>query len=194
MHQITYTYEVTNGCKAQKTQSITVNETPTVDAGEDKKVLEGGMATLSATAFGFGKNLTYKWIPATGLDRDDVLNPVVHPTEDMLYRLIVTSEKGCVQTDEVFVKLLKNLEVPSAITPNGDAINDEWNLKYIDSYPAATVEIFDRAGQNVFRSKGYTKPFDGTYNHNPLPVGVYYYIINLAVGKKPITGTLTIIR
>lgn len=194
VHQITYTYEVTNGCKTQKTQSITVNETPTVDAGEDKKVLEGGMATLSATAFGFGKNLTYKWIPSTGLDRDDILNPVVRPTEDMLYRLIVTSEKGCVQTDEVFVKLLKNLEVPSAITPNGDGINDEWNLKYIDSYPTATVEIFDRAGQNVFRSKGYSMPFDGTYNHNPLPVGVYYYIINLAVGKKPLTGTLTIIR
>ena len=194
VHVITYTYEVTNGCKVQKTQNITVNETPMVDAGEDKNVLEGGMATLSATAFGFGKTLTYKWIPATGLDRNDVLNPVVRPTEDMLYRLIVTSEKGCVQTDEVFVKVLKNLEIPSAITPNGDAINDEWNLKYIDSYPAATVEIFDRGGQNVFRSKGYVKPFDGTYNHTPLPVGVYYYIINLAVGKKPITGTLTIIR
>ena len=194
VHTITYSYEVANGCKVEKTQNITVNETPIVDAGEDKHVLEGGMATLSASAMGFGKNLRYKWTPAIGLDRDDVLNPVVHPTEDMTYRLTVTSEKGCVQSDEVFVKLLRNLEIPSAITPNGDLINDEWNIKYIDSYPAATVEIFDRAGQNVFRSKGYTKPFDGTYQQNPLPVGVYYYIINLAVGKKPITGTLTIIR
>ncbi|MDQ8004140.1 MAG: PKD domain-containing protein [Pedobacter sp.] len=191
-HEIKYIFAVANGCTVEKIQKITVNETPAVDAGEDKKVLEGGQATLSATAY--GQNLRYKWTPATGLDRDDVLNPVVRPTEDMTYTLTVTSDKGCLQKDQVFVKLLKNLEIPNAITPNGDLINDVWNIKYIESYPEATVEIYDRAGQNVFKSKGYAKPFDGTHNNNNLPVGTYYYIINLATAKKPMTGTLTIVK
>lgn len=192
VHAIKYTFSVANGCTIEKTQMITVNEMPTIDAGDDKIVLEGGQATLSATAYGAG--LRYKWSPSTGLDRDDVLNPVVRPTEDMTYKLTVTSQSGCVQVDEMKVKLLHNLEIPNAITPNGDSINDDWKIKYIDSYPTATVEIYDRAGQNVYKNKGYLKPFDGTFNNHVLPVGTYYYIINLAIGKKPITGTLTIIR
>ena len=191
-HIITYTFTPTNGCAVIKTQVITVNETPAVDAGEDKTVLEGGQGTLSATAF--GKDLTYKWTPAIGLDRDDVLNPIVRPSEDMVYTLTVTSGKGCTAKDEVKVKFLKNLVVPNAITPNGDGINDVWNIKYIDSYPTAKVEIFDRSGQRVFFSQGYSIPFEGRMNNNDLPVGTYYYLINLDTRKKPLSGTLTIIR
>lgn len=193
VHSIKYLFTPNNGCPEEKIQLVTVNETPTVDAGEDKTVLEGGQTTLTATAHG-GQNLTYKWTPTTGLDRDDVLNPTVRPTEDITYTLTVKGDKECFGKDQVKVKVMKSLVVPNTITPNGDRVNDEWNIKYLDSYPSANVEIFDRAGQNVFRSKGYLKPFDGTFNNNPLPVGTYYYIINLAVGKKPTTGTLTIIR
>ena len=193
VHQIKYSFAVTGGCTVEKTQSITVNETPIVNAGEDKKVLEGGQVSLNATAYG-GQNLRFKWTPSTGLDRDDVLIPVVKPTEDMTYILTVTTEKGCTQTDEVFVKLLKNLEIPNAITPNGDLINDEWHINYIYSYPEVEVEIYDRAGQNVYKSKGYAKPFDGSFNGKQLPVGVYYYVIRLTADKKPLKGTLTIVR
>lgn len=192
-HDITYTFASGSGCSVQVTQRITVNPTPLVDAGEDRMVLEGGQIRLNATATG-AANLTYKWTPALGLDRDDVLNPIVKPTDDMMYTLTVKSDKGCTQSDVVFVKLLRNLDIPSAITPNGDNVNDVWNIKYLDSYPSVKVDIFDRAGQKVFESKGYQTPFDGTYKGNELPVGVYYYIINLIGYGKPITGTLTIIK
>ncbi len=192
-HAVKYTFTTTYGCTLEKTQLITVNETPTIDAGEDKVILEGEKGILSAIAY--GQNLTYKWSPAKGLDKDDVLNPTVTPTEDMVvYTLTVTSDKGCTQTDQVKVKMLRHLEIPNTITPNGDGVNDEWKIKHIEDYPNATVEIYDRFGQNIFKSKGYHVPFNGTYNNSPLPVATYYYIINLAIGKKPITGNLTIIR
>ncbi|WP_113634886.1 PKD domain-containing protein [Nubsella zeaxanthinifaciens] len=192
-HDITYTFSSEGGCSVQATQKITVNPTPIVDAGEDRMVLEGGQIRLNATATG-AANLTYKWTPSLGLDRDDVLNPIVKPTDDMMYTLTVKSDKGCTQSDVVFVKLLRNLDIPSAITPNGDQVNDVWNIKYLDSYPSVKVDIYDRTGQKVFESKGYQTPFDGTYKGNQLPVGVYYYIINLVGYGKPITGTLTIIK
>jgi gliding motility-associated-like protein len=191
-HTITYTFAVSGGCTLQKTQTIKVYPTPVVSAGEDKTVLEGGQIILSASAF--GDNLTYKWTPAAGLSRDDILNPVVKPVEDMTYVLTVTSENGCVQVDDVSIAVARKLDIPNTITPNGDSVNDAWKINYIDSYPQVTVEIYDRAGQAIFKSKGYTKPFDGTFNNNPVPVGTYYYIITLAAGKKPLTGTLTVIR
>lgn len=190
-HTIKYTFS-NGGCTVENTQTITVNETPIIDAGEDLIVLEGNKGVFKTTAF--GQNLRYKWSPSTGLDRDDVQNPTVSPTEDMKYTVTVTSDKGCVATDEVRVKLLRNLVIPNSFTPNGDLINDVWNIKFINDYVAAKIEIYDRNGQKVFNSIGYQKPFDGTFNNRDLPVGVYYYIIILPTQNKPITGALTIIR
>jgi gliding motility-associated-like protein len=191
-HEIKYTYTAANGCTAEKTQTITVNETPLVDAGEDKTILDGGNAVLTASAT--GENLKYKWSPATGLNRDDVLNPTAMPTEDLTYTLTVTSEKGCTKIDKVFVKVLKSPSIPNSFSPNGDNINDFWNIKYLDTYPNATIEIFDRNGQRVYFSRGYKTPFDGNYKNQPLPIGAYYYVISPGNGRKILAGSLTIIR
>ena len=191
-HVITYDYRSTNGCTNQTSLSITVYPKPLIDAGPTEFILIGGEKKLSSTASGTG--LTYKWTPATGLDRDDILNPMVKPEKDMLYQLTVTSKDGCIVSDQVYVRVLLNVEIPNTFTPNGDGVNDVWNIKYLDSYPEVTVAIFDRNGQSVYFSKGYTKAFDGNYNNQALPVGTYYYIINPNTGTKRLTGSLTIIR
>jgi gliding motility-associated-like protein len=85
------------------------------------------------------------------------------------------------------------VEIPNAFTPNGDGINDYWNITGIENLADISMQIFDRYGQKVFESKGYAKPFDGTYKGKKLPAGVYYYIINLNTGCNP-SGSLTIIR
>jgi gliding motility-associated-like protein len=89
---------------------------------------------------------------------------------------------------------LSALDIANAFTPNGDGINDYWNIKGIENYPAALVQVFDRYGQIVFESKGYTHPFDGTFKGKNLPVAAYYYIINLATNCSLLSGNLTIIR
>jgi gliding motility-associated-like protein len=147
---------------------------------------------LPATANGFG--LTYKWSPATGLSRDDILNPIVKPEVDGKYTLTVTSSDGCVVVDEVFVKVLNEFSPPNTFSPNGDGVNDVWNIKYLDSYPRAQIEIFTRNGIRVYYNRGFYVPFDGNYHNQPLPVGVYYYIINPNTGGMKISGHLTIIR
>ncbi|MFI5136735.1 MAG: gliding motility-associated C-terminal domain-containing protein [Sphingobacteriales bacterium] len=89
---------------------------------------------------------------------------------------------------------ITSLDIANAFTPNGDGINDFWKINGIANYPAAKVQVFTRSGQKVFESKGYTTPFDGTYNGKQLPVGVYYYIINLGTNCNLLSGSLTIIR
>ena len=89
---------------------------------------------------------------------------------------------------------LSLLSIPNTFTPNGDGINDTWEIKYLDYYPKSTVNIFDRWGQKVFSSIGYPIPWDGTYKGTVLPSGTYYYIIDPKNGQAVFSGWLAIIR
>jgi gliding motility-associated-like protein len=93
---------------------------------------------------------------------------------------------------KVFLSALKG-NIPNTFTPNGDGINDYWNIPGLDTYPNAKVNVFNRYGAPVFQSIGYARPFDGTSNGKPLPAGVYYYIITLKKGDV-LSGNVTIIR
>ncbi|WP_158990276.1 gliding motility-associated C-terminal domain-containing protein [Mucilaginibacter sp. L196] len=89
---------------------------------------------------------------------------------------------------------LSALSIPNTFTPNGDGINDTWEIKYLDYYPKSTVNIFNRWGQKVFSSIGYPTPWDGTYKGTVLPSGTYYYIIDPKNGQAVFSGWLAIIR
>jgi gliding motility-associated-like protein len=154
--------------------------------------LEGGNTVLLAT--GTGNGLSYVWAPSMGLNNPAIIQPTATPTDDITYTLTATSADGCVSTDEVFVKVLKTPTIPNTFSPNGDGIHDQWEIKYLNTYPGCTVDIYNRYGQLVFHSNGYTKPWDGTLNGNPLPAGTYYYIINPKNGRKQMSGFVDIIR
>jgi gliding motility-associated-like protein len=89
---------------------------------------------------------------------------------------------------------LSAVNIANTFTPNGDGINDYWQINNINNYPQALVQIFTRYGQKIFESRGYSIPFDGTYKGQPLPSGVYYYIINLSNNCNLLSGSLTIVR
>lgn len=191
-HTIRFTYTGANGCVNFKEQTVTVNAVPTVSAGPDRFVLEGGNATLVSTSTGSG--LTFLWTPGTYLNNPAIARPITTPTDDIQYTLLVTTANGCSASDEVFVKVLKTPTIPNVFTPNGDGINDRWVIEYLESYPGATVEIFNRYGSLVYRSVGYPTPWDGTYGGKQMPAGTYYYIINPKNGRKQISGFVDIVR
>jgi gliding motility-associated-like protein len=191
-HPITYTFTADNGCIDIKTQNITVQPLPVVNMASDIYAYEGGTIAIKATVSEPG--LQYKWTPATGLSRDDVLNPVITAGEDKSYTLTATSTLNCAQTFKVNLHVLKNISPANAFSPNGDGVNDVWVLKYIETYPNVTVDVFNRYGEKVFFSQGYSIPFDGNYKGKALPVGTYYYMIDPKNGRKTITGALTLIR
>ncbi len=88
----------------------------------------------------------------------------------------------------------QTITVPNTFTPNGDGVNDTWNIKYLDSYPNCTVAVFNRWGQNVYSSNGYGIPWNGSYKGTLLPTGTYYYLINLRNGLNVLSGYVAIIR
>lgn len=113
------------------------------------------------------------------------------------YLLKVTDRYGCIVQSSIidFTQLEETIvKIPNTFTPNGDSINDVWEIKGIENYPEAEFNIFNRSGATIFTSRGYSRPFDGTFNGKELPVGVYYYKINLNTECGVLTGSLTIIR
>jgi gliding motility-associated-like protein len=128
------------------------------------------------------------------MDNPHIATPRVSPSDDILYTLTVTSDKGCRDSAAVEVTVLKVPVVPNAFSPNGDGINDRWVIRYLDQYPGAEVQVFNRYGQPVYHAIGYTTPWDGTYKGQPLPVATYYYIIDPKNGRVPIHGSVTILR
>jgi gliding motility-associated-like protein len=191
-HTIRYTYTGSNGCVNFKEQPVVVFPVPTVTAGPDKLVLEGGLDTLDGA--GTGNNVSFLWSPNRWLSSTTVAKPKVMPLDDITYTLTVTSADGCIVSDNVLVKVLKAPTVPNVFTPNNDGVNDKWEILYLETYPGATIEVYNRYGQLVFRSTGYTKPWDGKVNGTVVPVGTYYYIINPKNGRKQVTGFVDIIR
>lgn len=82
----------------------------------------------------------------------------------------------------------------NAFSPNGDGINDKWDLPFLETFANCRVQIFDRYGKVIFTSRGYNNPWDGTINGNAAPVGTYYYVIDLRNGEKPISGYVVLLR
>ncbi len=88
----------------------------------------------------------------------------------------------------------EEIEIISGFTPDNDRMNDTWEIPGLVSYPRCTVAVYNSWGQQVFFSRGYQRPWDGTYKNNDVPVGTYYYIIDLDNGEPPITGDITVMR
>lgn len=183
------------GCGSDTaTISFTVYPLPVLVMGtKSTAVLEAGEIRLKPS-FVYGNQLNYLWTPSSYLSSDTAFSPLSKPLNDIRYTFNLIAEGGCTVSDTIFVKVLKSPEIPNAFSPNGDGINDTWNIKYLESYPGATVEVYNRYGQIVYRSLGYSKPWDGRVSATALPVGTYYYIINPKNNKPQMTGAITIIR
>ena len=188
---IRYVFTASNGCSSQDEKNIQVNPTPSADAGADRVVLEGGTVMIAAKA---SVNCKYTWSPAIAIDDISILTPKVSPLVDTRYQLKVESFEGCVGVDDVMVTVLKKIEVPNAFSPNGDGVNDTWKIPYLLSYPGASVEVYNRYGQLVFKSVGYSKEWNGEYNGSVLPIGTYYWIIDPKNGRPRMNGSVTLIR
>jgi gliding motility-associated-like protein len=193
LQQLYYQFTAANGCSETDSISVTVHPTPVADAGPDKVVLEGGEVTLTPVLI-TDYPVTYTWSPSAGLNDSSIAQAKASPTMDMLYRLRIESEFGCGSTDEVMVKLLKMPVIPNIFSPNGDGINDRWEIPHLETYPGSVIQLFNRYGQLVHRIVNYSIPWDGKISGRDAPVGTYYYIIDPRNGRKPMTGFVDIIR
>ncbi|MES2544015.1 MAG: gliding motility-associated C-terminal domain-containing protein [Bacteroidota bacterium] len=95
-----------------------------------------------------------------------------------------------------------DIVIPDGFSPNGDALNETFEIQFIDLlYPAYELEIYNRYGAMVYKGNINTPKFNGKSNQSTLgsdvvPVGIYFYILyyNNAAGKSPVQGRLYLSR
>ena len=160
-------------------------------------VLSGQDLELSSNNF-YGVEYTWQWSNDTITNANGSIT-IQQVSETDWYYLKVKDADGCLGYDSIYV--IVGVKPYEAITPNNDGFNDTWTPLDIASYKDALVQVFNRWGGLVFDKRGsdFNKPedgWDGTYLNNgkELPVGTYYYIIDLNTGDEPQTGPITIIR
>ncbi|MEH6621140.1 gliding motility-associated C-terminal domain-containing protein [Maribacter arcticus] len=88
------------------------------------------------------------------------------------------------------------------VSVNGDGINDSFYVAELEEYDSNFVQIYDRYGLKVFEMANYTDEFNGFSNLNNipfgaekgLPVGVYFYTIDLPGEDLSFQGFLYLAR
>ena len=122
--------------------------------------------------------------------------------EETTYYYIVNINGTCVSDPvQIIIDFIEcpsenDFNIPTAFTPNGDGINDYWEIPGLnEKYPNNEVYIYNRWGNLLFESKGYQTAWDGLYNGQELPVASYYFVIMLNnPANEKITGTVTIVK
>jgi len=171
---------------------INVHPKPVVSAGPDRILLTGSSATLFGKAE--GDNLVYSWSPNSYIDDIKKLTPTVNPPGDIDYTLSASSSFGCTSEDRVHVKVVTGIYVPTAFTPNGDGVNDKWEIPFLDPAFDATVNVYNRYGQLVYHSEGEIISWDGALRGVAQGSGVYVYVITFKQSTLKLNGTLMLIR
>ncbi|MDQ6889209.1 MAG: T9SS type B sorting domain-containing protein [Bacteroidota bacterium] len=171
---------------------IQVHAKPTVDAGPDRNVIRGNAIILNGKAAGDG--LTYLWSPDIYISDVTKLSPVVSPVQNIEYTLSARSIYGCTNEDKVQVKVVAQLYIPTAFTPNGDGINDTWEIPFLDPEYDAVVNVYNRYGKVVYHAAGEVVSWDGKFHGLLQPSGTYVYMVTFKASKIILKGTLTLIR
>jgi uncharacterized repeat protein (TIGR01451 family)/gliding motility-associated-like protein len=95
---------------------------------------------------------------------------------------------------------IPTLFIPDVFTPNNDGINDKWVIRGLEAFPNNKVVIINRWGNRVFEASSYNNDWDGTNHYSPsmggnvLPVGTYFYILDLGPNEPQRTGFIYLAR
>jgi gliding motility-associated-like protein len=165
-----------------------------VYAGEDVTIIQGDGIQLT----GFTTENFYYWSPELGLTNPNITNPIASPNSTTTYNFHA-SNGICEIVDGITITVVSDLVVPNVFSPNGDGINDVWEILGTENYEEVYVLVYDRSGQKVLESVNYNplRFWDGSNRGKPLPVSTYYYVITVdrnSSTEKTIKGPVTIVR
>lgn len=133
----------------------------------------------------------YRFLWSTG-DTIDRLENNLNPGT---YQISLYDRNGCQLDTSIQIAAIGADCIPNVFSPNGDNVNDNWELEDSFLYKESTITIYGRFGKKIYESVGYDTPWDGKNKKgNAVPDGAYFYVITLKGSIDPIRGTVTIIR
>ena len=177
---------------------VTVGKPVKVDISGDLDIFSCETTILTATP----TDGTYEWsIIGSGdgkIDCETCPSTGVTPPRTMAYVVTYRSPIGCIGKDTALVEVteINSYFLATALTPNGDGVNDVVQVhgRGIDH---VTFMIFDRIGEKVFETHEIEKGWDGTYLGLPMNSNVFVYRLEIYFCNgdvKKESGNITILK
>jgi gliding motility-associated-like protein len=95
------------------------------------------------------------------------------------------------------INFKSHIFIPSAFTPNNDALNDVLKPFLSNQYKLQSFSIYNRWGQIVFTTGSYGAGWNGKANNAIQPAGVYIWMIRATDRNGELIkrkGTFVLIR
>jgi gliding motility-associated-like protein len=198
-------WTITNGSCPATSDTMNLFTTPVADIQQQDTAIciENGALVFNATAPITNQTGTWLFISGSGEISDisssttSITNPGLG-SNLLIYQMSHDDCPTTIDTVAIVASLCDgfNPVFPTVITPNLDGKNDLFVIDFLELvYPNCRVIIFNRWGSVVYESVGYADPWDGTYNGEPLPMGTYFYKIELNdEASKVYNGPISIIQ
>ncbi len=191
-------YTVADVCGLSATDSIYVFLPPPVVAAFGW--LEDFNVQLGVRMSNFSQNaIDYFWDFGDG-DTSTAISPKHRYSKPGIYtvRLYAVDQYGCSDFTQIAIEVKQefNLYIPDAFSPNGDNINETFQIQGggIKEY---SIRIFNRWGEEVYFSEDIERAWDGTFKGESVPSGVYYFTVNLKLPDNKLhqeQGSLILFR
>ena len=191
------------GTTVQFTIVVTNNSTQTATNVEVDETLQSGFAYVSSTtSTGTYNPSSGTWSIgnlANGASETMTITAAVVTGGTYVNTVIVSATEPDLETannTSIVVLTPIDFHIPDGFSPNGDGINDLFVIRGISGYPTNEITIFNRWGTKVFDASPYTNNWDGkstaalNIGNDVLPVGTYFYILDLGNGSDVIKGTI----
>ncbi|TYB80264.1 T9SS type B sorting domain-containing protein [Bizionia saleffrena] len=180
----TYTVTVTNpntNCSKTRTIEIEPSNIATINAVEitDNSIRNNTVTVLTSGEGDYVYALVNEAGETTSFQESNTFTQV----SPGIYSVIVTDVKNnCGSIDQT----ISVVGFPLYFTPNGDGVNDTWQVYGINSQfqSRSDIKIFDRFGKFITQIKPSSRGWDGTYNGKPMPTSDYWFFITLEDGRS----------
>ena len=182
---------------------VFVNYPPAIIANSNSPVCEGSSIKLTTQIVTGG---IYLWTNSNEYISSDQNSVILSAsTADAgIYSLIV-SANGCTSAPSIVTIVVDNCDkvdfnIPEGFSPNGDGINDLFVIRGNENYPDNKIVIFNRWGDKVYEASPYQNTWNGKatmglrVGGDELPIGTYFYLLDLGNGSNIIKGTIYLNR
>jgi gliding motility-associated-like protein len=195
-----YKYTGVNGCIDSAYQTVTIQASPKVNAGNDTSVVIGQPLQLQAVSRGMA--ISFYWSPPDHLNNPGIPNPIVTvPSNIDLIKYFVkaTDLTGCSGQDSITVHVFKTLPdifVPTAFTP-GNTINNIFRPIPVGISSLQFFRIYNRWGQLVYSTSRIGAGWDGRISGESQATGTFVWMVQGTTYTGKIIskqGTMVLIR
>ncbi|MFN5793948.1 MAG: gliding motility-associated C-terminal domain-containing protein, partial [Bacteroidota bacterium] len=164
-----------NGCTASTQLNVSSTSASGVSLVANDTFLELG-DTVSLEVLGAN---TYLWAPPEGLSCTNCPSVIASPLASTTYQVTGVDNSGCGYLLNVKIEVeidVNEIFVPDAFSPNSDGINDKVFVR--GSIREFSFSVFNRWGEQVFRTQNQSVGWDGSFRGRELDAGVFVYYLS----------------